>query len=434
MARKRRHPPLSVYLNDRLVGMLEKQPNGAISFVYDENWLGVAGAIPVSLSLPLREQKFTGANVSAFFDNLLPDAEPLRRRVAERVGADGTGAYDLLSQIGRDCVGALQFVPQGVEPTPSTRIDAEAVDNNQIADIIGDLGRSPLGLQGDGAFRISIAGAQEKTALLLHEGRWHLPHGTTPTTHIIKPAIGMLPNGIDLSDSVENEWYCMTLLREAGLPVANAGIVRFEETRALVIERFDRRLTKAGTILRLPQEDCCQALGVPSTRKYESEGGPGAREISDLLLGSDEPAGDRNLLYSALSIFWLIGATDGHAKNFSLFLRPGGSFSLTPLYDVLTVQPTVDAGGIDRRNFRLSMAMGDRRHYRMDKILGRHIVQTGTQLGLSEKAAKLGLQASFEALQKGLEVTAADLPADFPPQIHESVVGAVSARSRSIPD
>ncbi len=316
---------LAVYLNDRSVGTLEKQPNGAVSFVYASSWLDLDGAMPVSLSLPLREQKYTGAAVLAVFENLLPDAEPLRRQVAERVGAAGTGAYDLLAQIGRDCVGALQFVPQDMEPTPSTRIDAEPIDDEQIADIIGNLGRSPLGLGRDDAFRISIAGAQEKTALLHHEGRWHLPHGTTPTTHIIKPAIGMLPNGIDLTDSVENEWYCLALLREIGLPVANAEIIRFADRKALVVERFDRRLTADGKILRLPQEDFCQALSVPPTCKYESDGGPGAGAIADLLLGSDDPAQDRELLFAALSVFWLIGATDGHAKNFSIFLRPGSS-------------------------------------------------------------------------------------------------------------
>src|SRR3546814_7781096 len=125
------------------------------------------------------------------------------------------------------------------------------------------LARAPLGRNGDKDFRISVAGAQEKTALWHYEGQWFKPRGTTPTTHLIKTQIGQLPNGIDLSNSVENEFYCLKLFAAFGLPVNDARIHTFGETTALVIERFDRRWRQDGRLLRAPQEACCQALSIP---------------------------------------------------------------------------------------------------------------------------------------------------------------------------
>jgi len=221
MPRRRAHAPLRVLLNNRLVGQLAKDAGGAVSFRYDASWLDWKSAFPVSLSLPLREDAWRGAPVVAVFDNLLPDVDALRRRVAERVGADGVDAFSLLSVIGRDCVGALQFVPDDADsPGAVGPIEGEPVDDVAIARLLGNLAQAPLGLSRDDPFRISVAGAQEKTALLRHDGRWLKPLGATPTTHILKPRMGRLSNGIDLTLSVENEFYCMKLAAAFGLPVA----------------------------------------------------------------------------------------------------------------------------------------------------------------------------------------------------------------------
>ena len=163
MARKRTHVPLNVFLNARLVGRLTKEPSGAIDFTYDPSWLDWANTFPISLSMPLREDRYVGAPVVAVFDNLLPDNNDVRRRVAELAGADGTDAYSLLALIGRDCVGALQFLPEGSEPGPVGDINGAPINDKQIAQIIEKLKQQPLGISDDGGFRISIAGAQQKT-------------------------------------------------------------------------------------------------------------------------------------------------------------------------------------------------------------------------------------------------------------------------------
>ena len=320
MARPRKHVPLIVFLNGRLVGVLRRATNGAIDFQYDQTWLDGRATFPVSLSLPLREDRYIGAPVINVFDNLLPDSEAIRRRVAERVGADGIDAYSMLTALGHDCVGALQFLPDGVDPGAVGSADGKAVSDDDIADIIKNLASAPLGMGQDEDFKISIAGAQEKTALLRREGQWYKPIGTAATTHILKPQIGRLPNGVDLSNSVENEFLCLKILAALGVPSAHAEIADFGSQRTLVVERFDRRWTEDKRLIRLPQEDCCQALSVPPTRKYQSEGGPGMPDLLQLLKGSDRPIDDISTFLRANIVFWLIGATDGHAKNFSVFL------------------------------------------------------------------------------------------------------------------
>ena len=428
MGRKRSYTPLNVFLNSRLVGQLVREPSGGVSFAYARNWLDWEHRMPVSMSLPLQESRYSGAPVMAVFDNLLPDSDLIRRRVAERVGAEGVDAFSLLSQIGRDCIGALQFLPDGQEPQPMSELTGEPVDEAQIGAILSDLDLAPLGIRRENDFRISVAGAQEKTALLRKDGQWIEPTGTTPTTHIIKPQIGRLPNGMDLSDSVENEYLCLKLMEAFGLRVANVEMAQFGEKKALVVERFDRRWTSDGRLIRLPQEDCCQALSVVPTQKYQNEGGPGISDIMELLLGSDDPNKDRYDFFKANVLFWLLGATDGHGKNFSVSLLSGGRFHMTPLYDVLTVQPTVDARQIERKYFKLAMNFGNSNHYKVANILGRHIVETGVQSGLSRAV----VQGLFEELQETshaiVEATFNRLPDGFPEALLASIDGALKAR------
>ena len=433
MSRKRQHVPLRVLLNNRPLGQLHKEPGGAISFRYDEEWLSGENAVPVSLSLPLREDAYRGAAVVAVFDNLLPDSDALRQRVAERVGADGADAYSLLSQIGRDCVGALQFVPEGSGISkPASGIDGKVVSNKEIGTLLADLVRVPLGLDREQDFRISVAGAQEKTALLRYEGRWLKPRGTTPTTHILKTQIGRLPNGMDLSNSVENEYYCLKLLSAFGLPVNAAEIQTFGKTKALVIERFDRRWVGNERVLRLPQEDLCQALSCPPTRKYQSEGGPGMVEILRLLKAADAPAEDQKTFLKAQILFWLIAATDGHAKNFSIFLGPQGRFHLTPFYDVLSAQPSLDARQIERKQMRLAMSVGRSRHYRIEEVQGRHFVQTAETAGVPGAMAIDALREVAHAAPGAIKAIERTLPPGFPKRIHASVISGLGRRLERI--
>lgn len=431
MARKKTHTPLNVLINGRLVGQLAKASNGAISFQYAESWLAWEYRFAISLSLPLRPTAYRGDPVAAVFDNLLPDRDAVRRRVAERMGAQGTDTYSLLEAIGRDCIGAMQFLPDDVTEAPEPYVKGEPVSDSDIEAKLADLAQAPLGVDRDQEFRISVAGAQDKTALLNIDGRWHLPVGTTPTTHILKPQLGQIPSAggmIDMSDSVDNEHYCMRLMTAFGLDVAKTDIVTFGARRVLVVERFDRRWRNANHILRLPQEDCCQALGFPPTRKYQSDYGPNMRDILSLLNGADDAAADQIKFLTSQILFWLIGATDGHAKNFSIFLQPGGRYSLTPFYDVLSAQPAFDKGQIQPNRFRLAMSAGKNRHYRMNEIMGRHFVQTGKIAGVSAGALRKAIDELLSLAPTAPDRARSDMPQDFADSIHESIAAALTKR------
>jgi len=334
----------------------------------------------------------------------------------------------MLAALGRDCVGALQFLPEGVEPGPAGTVEGTPISDAEIAETLRNLAANPLGMDRANDFRISIAGAQEKTALLKRRGRWQRPTGSTPTSHIFKPQIGKLPNGLDLSNSVENEYLCLKLTEAFGIPTASVEMATFEDKRALVVERFDRLWTEDGRLLRLPQEDMCQVMGIPWTQKYESEGGPGILDIEYALGASDEPTLDRLNFLKANLVFWLLGATDGHAKNFSVFLYPGGGFRLTPLYDVISAQPSFDAKHVRHKDFKLAMAQGNTRHYGILDIRRRHFVETAELAGLSRRSAISMIEEVIEASPKALHSAISQLPKDFPGFIAASIQKGVKGR------
>jgi serine/threonine-protein kinase HipA len=212
-----RYEPFNVFLNSRLVGQLRRDIAGAISFKYDPSWLEWEFILPVSLSRPLREQAYSGAAVIAVFDKLLPDSDHLRPQIAARTHAAGIDAYNLLDAIGHDGVGALQFLPQNMEPGPAGTVQGDPISNDRMAQVIASLASAPLGVTEDESFRISIAGVQEKTAFLYRDGKWYQPRGTTATTHIFKPSIGRLPNGVNLTHSDENKYFCLKAIAAMGI-------------------------------------------------------------------------------------------------------------------------------------------------------------------------------------------------------------------------
>ncbi len=427
MARKSAHAPLDVLLNGRKVGQLRRETSGAIDFRYDPAWLTWEHNFPVSLSLPLREDRYVGDPVIAVFDNLLPDSDGIRRALAARHHAGGIDPYSLLAAIGRDCAGALQFLPAGEDPGAAGEITAVPITRDEIAERLANLATAPLGMDDDREFRISIAGAQDKAAFLYLQDGWHVPHGATATTHIFKPQIGRRGN-FDLSQSVENEHFCMRILCELGMPVAQTRIIDFGTQRTLVVERFDRHWTRDGRLLRVPQEDCCQAFSVPPTRRYQNQGGPGIADILEFLKGSDQPDTDQRLFLKAQVVFWLLAATDGHAKNFSVHLYPAGGFRLTPIYDVMSVQPLFDTGQVRRNEIKLAMSVGKSRHYRLHEIMPRHFVESAAQAGMPATEVQAIFDQLASDLPAAIDTACAGVPDDFPDELRRSIAAGALQR------
>ncbi len=390
---------------------------------YDDSWLQSPKRRALSLSLPVTPAlEVRGPVVENYFDNLLPDNPRIRDRVARRYKTGSIEAFALLEAIGRDCVGAVQLLPEGTQPRGWDRLDAEPLSEAQVAGILRAVpSDAVLGLgRDDEHFRISLAGAQEKTALLFNDGQWHRPQGATPTTHIFKLPLGLAGGSrrVDLSDSVANEWLCARILYQLGMPVAATEMWRFEDQQALVVTRFDRswRRNEDGSewIARLPQEDFCQALGYPPSQKYEKDGGPGIAQCMRLLEGSED-TGDRESFAITQLTFWLMAATDGHAKNHSIFLLPDDAYITTPLYDVLSIHPYVGNGPnqLAWRKAGLSMALRSRNvHYLLHSIQARH------WHGLAMKCGGLRVWTQMlqqvELIESALQSVERALPADFP--------------------
>lgn len=380
MGRKRQRRELDVYVGTSKVGQYSRAPNGATAFRYDPDWLASDRTFPISLSMPLSDRIWSGEGAASYFDGLLPDDRKVREKIAAREHAASAGIFDLLAAIGRDCVGALRFIAEGQDPGDPSKMEYRPVSDAEIAARLASLATNPLGIQDEDDFRISIAGVQEKTAFLRIDNRWQLPIGPTPTSHIFKPAMQEGPNGADFSDTPWNEWFCLTLCHALGLYTANAEVHLFDGKPVIVLERFDRTWQE-GILYRLPQEDICQALGVPPARKYQSDGGPGILNVLEFLNGAVAPHADRQTFMRAQIVFWLLAAIDGHAKNFSIFITPGG-YRLTPLYDVMSAAPYPQ---LPVHKIKLAMAVGDKNHYRLQQIQLRHFYQTGQKAGLSKQ-------------------------------------------------
>lgn len=429
-------PALDVWMNGERVGEWSLGATGTPIFAYDASWLASPRGRPISLSLPFLPgaEPHRGAAVAAWFDNLLPDSRAIRERMAQRFRTRSTRSFDLLAAIGRDCVGAVQLLPAG-SPRPDVRqIDADPVTDHEIARMLREvtLPRAPGAAPGDDdVFRISIAGAQEKTALLRIDGRWHVPHGATPTTHILKLPLGLVAGmRYDLHDSVENEWLCMHFLAELGLPVARTEIATFADDhgaqRVLVVERFDRTHGRDGWIVRQPQEDFCQAMGIAPDAKYEADGGPGVPGGLALLSSGKAPQANALTFMRAQLAFWLLAATDGHGKNFSIFLRRHGH-EMTPLYDVLSAWPIIGAGPDKLAYQKAELAMAIRTKQTAYRRFGRIPIRAWRHLADSTAVpdAFEKLVALVHAAEPALDRVAARLPTDFPEQMFTSIRSGV---------
>ncbi|VVE77526.1 type II toxin-antitoxin system HipA family toxin [Pandoraea sputorum] len=428
MGRRSHVRALSIWANNQRVGTWRVQSRDRMSLQYDDAWRDSAAGRPLSLSLPfgIDSTPLTGDRVSHYFENLLPDSDVIRRRLAGRYGTPSTGGFDLLEAIGRDCVGAIQLLGEDEVPGNVQTIDASPLSEEAVA---GHLRKAAGGVMpgryAHDDLRLSIAGAQEKTALLYHAGHWCLPHGATPTTHILKLPIGLVGNRrADLSTSVENEWLCMQLCAALGLPTAASEMLTFGDQKVLSVTRFDRQMHSSGTwIMRLPQEDFCQVFGLPPHLKYEADGGPGIADLAATLRQSQTSDEDLETVFRTQIVFWMLAATDGHAKNFSIHLLPGGRYRLTPLYDVLSMWPIIGDGPnqVPWQRAKLAMAVvGKRRHYRLREIQRRHFDAMAAKCYLGAGAASI-LDALLASVPQAIAEVASRLPPDFPERVAESI-------------
>lgn len=321
---------LDVYLDTIHVGRLDRDADGGLAFVYDD---AAAGAPVLSIRLPRRAEPYGDAECRPFFENLLPEGRPLAAAAkARRLGTHQL--YELLREYGRDCPGAVSLLPSGGEPFDGGGY--EPMDEVAMADAIRHLAQDP-NFSSDRRVRLSLAGAQSKTAVALIDGRLCKPLGGAASTHIVKAAAST-----DYPDIVENEAFCLALAGRVGLRAPKVEIRRFEDQRCLLIERYDRRIGD-GRVRRLHQEDFCQALGYLPEAKYEfaDDGtriGPGLPDCLGALGRTRVPIVENAEFLRRVIFNYLVGNADAHAKNFSLLYAEGASPVLAPAYDVTSTR------------------------------------------------------------------------------------------------
>jgi serine/threonine-protein kinase HipA len=354
---------LIALLDGKEVGRVHNDARGRLTFAYSDDWRKAPGAYPLSLSMPLAAKEHGRSVIEAYLWGLLPDNEQVLARWAAKFQVSARNVFALISHVGEDCAGAVQFVtPDRLDAMRhGTEDKVEWLDEADIAKRLQTLRRDHAAWRlprDTGQF--SLAGVQPKTALLLQSDRWGIPSGRIPTTHILKPPTG------HFDGHAENEHICLGLTRSLGLPTARSKVMRFGEEIAIIIERYDRQ-HRGNDIIRVHQEDVCQALGIMPTKKYQNEGGPSPSDIVELLRTySTDRQTDVDTFTAALGFNWLIAGTDAHAKNYSLLLS-GPHVRLAPLYDVASILPYDQ---IDLRKVKLAMKVGG--EYKLSLIGLRH--------------------------------------------------------------
>ncbi len=400
---------LNVYLHQEVVGKLTLD-EGQMVFIYSDDWLNNPNAVPLSQSLPLRKEVFSRKECRGFFAGVLPE-EHKREVVAQNLGISKTNDFAMLEQIGGECAGAVSFIPEG-EILPINDYRYRTLSESELQEILELLPRRPL-MAGEDGIRLSLAGAQDKIAVHVADGKISIPMHAAPSTHIIKPAIDRFER------LVFNEAFCLELANLVGIPTAKAEIRRAGAIDYLLVERYDRRIDANGTVHRLHQEDFCQALGIVSENKYQNEGGPSLKDCFELLRrASTRPVIDLAHLLDAVIFNLLIGNHDAHGKNFSLlYVTPanskvlkwedsgfwfGKSCELAPLYDLVS---TVHYPELSKK---MAMKLGGESE--SSKITLKNLEQFAQDAGLAAPMVKKRVFSIGEKLLKSIDEAESHFP------------------------
>ncbi|MBC8403878.1 MAG: type II toxin-antitoxin system HipA family toxin [Planctomycetes bacterium] len=341
---------LAVYFFNRPIGTLTRTEGELLAFIYSPEYLADPSAAPLSRSLPLHADAFPHAKTKAFFSGILPE-ESIRLNVASLLGISSENDFCLLERIGGECAGAVSLVGVNKEAPTSPHLAPKLIGEAELESIVRELPTKPL-LAGETGVRLSLAGAQGKLPLILHNDQFFLPRGDAASTHILKPEPERFPG------LAANETYCMNLAAAVGLRVAPIEFRSIGRCKVALVERYDRKVDDAGNVSRIHQEDFCQALGFPPSRKYQADGGPTVKQCISLIRDwSTAPILDLADFIKALIFNALIGNADAHGKNFA-FLYTGGERRLSPAYDLvstvawpgLATQAAMKLGGCDSVN------------------------------------------------------------------------------------
>lgn len=343
---------LSIRMFGEPIGILEQTLEGKKIFTYNHT-----AVMPISVSMPIREKSYGEQQCEAFFGGLLPESEIAKQMIGKKYGISPNNSFALLKAIGYDCAGAISChaIDEPIIPQFSVPLTGKIITEDELYEHIIELPKKPLFMDVEG-LKLSLAGVQDKAAICLIENQIAFPKNSCPTTHILKPA------SPHFEGLIENEYFIMKIAKRIGFTVPEVQLRKIKDITFLLIERYDRQ-KKNNHIARIHQEDFCQALGVPSFKKYQNEGGPSLQNCFGILNNTIQPAIDRNRLASAVIFNYLICNMDAHGKNFSL-LHEGSHIRLAPFYDIVCTRVY--------QNLTAKMTMKIGSKYDADQVMSRH--------------------------------------------------------------
>lgn len=367
---------LNVYLNNDLIGVLSKDGNGGVNYQYMKN-----AKQQLSLSLPIKDTVYSNNECIGFFNGLLPESESVRIAIGKKYGINPKNDFSMLNAIGYDCAGAVSFFEN--EPTGLQEfyeISGKSLNEEELEQYINDLPKKPLAIGSDK--RLSLAGAQDKTAVALINNEIVIPDKNVPSTHILKPAIK------DLKETIENEYICLKAIEKLGVAVPNIEIRKANNTPYFLIERYDREI-KNNQIKRIHQEDFCQASNIVSAYKYQAEGGVDIKTCIEILKRTSQPAVSIKQFIEAMIFNYLIGNNEAHGKNFSI-LYLDNKIKLAPVYDILCTSIYPELSN------KMAMKIGG--YYDSNKIYPRHFERMANDIGVSYTQIKKTLKTQCNIL------------------------------------
>jgi serine/threonine-protein kinase HipA len=325
---------LDVHLHGQRIGTLFPAGDNDYRFAYDPKLVEQIGPGKplLSNSMPVRPEPFSGEATAAYVEGLLPD-DRRRKRVAKELGIDPVDGYELLREVGRDCPGAVVFLPEGTEigPTPKPE-DLDWLTEEELAEVVQPPPPALFTEECPGRMRFALAGVRHKLALIRDEenDRWAWPQAGAPSTHVVKPETGEYP------EYVANEMFCSGVVRQVGLPVVKTRVEQIAGRNCLVSERFDRKGSWPD-VTRTHQESFCQALGITPFAEEETEEAeaPGFAEACGLLHAVGRPDDIITLLNLAFCNY-MLGNGDAHGENIPL-VEKGGKWRIGPIHDVTSL-------------------------------------------------------------------------------------------------
>lgn len=374
---------LNVFLNDKNIGTLGKDGNGGIIFQYSND-----ANRRLSLSLPIQKAPFDNKQCRGFFNGLLPESEHTRIAIGKKYKINPKNDFSILQAIGYDCAGAVSFFDNSEKNISSENlketyeIDYKVLSEDELEKYINELPQKPLAISIEN-MRLSLAGAQDKTSVIVVDNQIGIPKNNVPTSHILKPAIK------GFNETIENEFICIKTAKAIGINVPDAKIGYANKTKYFLIQRYDREIINKK-IKRVHQEDFCQASNIASAYKYQAEGGVDFKRCFEILRGTSQPAVAINQFIQLMIFNYLIGNNDAHGKNFSILHYDNDKIEFAPAYDILCSQVYPELSN------KMAMKIGG--HYKHNEVMLRHFEKLSKETDISFTQLKKIIKNQCEQL------------------------------------